>query len=317
MALEEEDGMNGHVVEIIGLSKQFDDFIAVDNVSLSVEKGEIFGLLGPNGAGKSTMIKMLCGILSPTSGKGTVYGNDIVTEQEQIKNIIGYMSQKFSLYEDMTIQENLEFFGSIYGLERKALDAGMRRVYEMAEIGSQKDLLVKNLPGGIKQRLALGTAILHDPPVLFLDEPTSGVDPLMRRNFWDIIYRFSEEGRTIFVTTHYMDEAEHCNRIALIIAGKIIALDSPDALKSTLSYSVYTITTDNFIGVFEKMRGLDFIVECAIFGSDIHIICEKRVPARRKIIDFFKRQGIKSYRINAIPPSLEDVFVTYAREYNL
>ncbi|MBP7734910.1 MAG: ABC transporter ATP-binding protein [Spirochaetes bacterium] len=305
------------VVEIRNLTKTFGDFTAVNNISLSVEKGEIFGFLGPNGAGKTTTIKMLCGILMPTSGEGRVSGFDIIAEQEKIKTIIGYMSQRFSLYEDLTVVENLEFYGSIYGLEGRKLKESIGRVVDMAGIGDRKNDLVKNLPGGMKQRLALGGAILHDPPILFLDEPTSGVDPLMRRNFWDIIYRFSEEGRTIFVTTHYMDEAEHCNRIALVIAGQIIALDSPEALKKNFDNAVYSIVTDNFLEVFEKIRYLDFIIEAAIFGTDIHILCGKDVPAKKKIAAFFKEQDISSYAIHRITPSLEDVFVSNARKYAL
>lgn len=306
-----------HVVEIKNLTKTFGDFTAVNNISLSVEKGEIFGFLGPNGAGKTTTIKMLCGIMLPTSGEGRVSGYDIINEQEQIKNVIGYMSQRFSLYEDLTVIENLEFFGSIYGLDGSRLREGIARVLDMAGIGEKKNELVKNLPGGIKQRLSLGGAILHDPPILFLDEPTSGVDPLMRRNFWDIIYRFSEEGRTIFVTTHYMDEAEHCNRIALIINGEIIALDSPDELKRNFRHSVYSLATDNFLEVFEKVRYLDFIIEAAIFGTDIHILCERDVPIKRKISDFFKEQGVSHYSIHRVTPTLEDVFVSNARKYKL
>jgi ABC-2 type transport system ATP-binding protein len=305
------------VVEIRNLTKKFGDFTAVNNISLSVEKGEIFGFLGPNGAGKTTTIKMLCGILVPTSGEGLVSGYDIISEQEKIKSIIGYMSQRFSLYEDLTVVENLSFYGSIYGLEGSRLKQAIGRVVDMAGIGDRKNDLVKNLPGGMKQRLALGGAILHDPPILFLDEPTSGVDPLMRRNFWDIIYRFSEEGRTIFVTTHYMDEAEHCNRIALVIAGEIIALDSPEALKKNFNNTVYSIVTDNFLDVFEKIRYLDFIIEAAIFGADIHILCGGDVPVKRKIAVFFKGQGINSYAIHRITPSLEDVFVSNARKYSL
>ncbi len=306
-----------NIVEIRNLTKKFGDFTAVNNISLSVKKGEIFGFLGPNGAGKTTTIKMLCGILMPTSGEGLVSGYDIISEQEKIKTIIGYMSQRFSLYEDLTVMENLDFYGSIYGLDGKPLKHAISRVVDMAGIGDRKNDLVKNLPGGIKQRLALGGAILHDPPILFLDEPTSGVDPLMRRNFWDIIYRFSEEGRTIFVTTHYMDEAEHCNRIALVIAGEIIALDSPEALKKNFNNSVYSIMTDNFLKVFEKIRYQDFIVEAAIFGADIHILCGADVPVKKKIAAFFKEQGIPSYSIHRITPSLEDVFVSNARKYSL
>jgi ABC-2 type transport system ATP-binding protein len=306
-----------HIVEIKNLTKKFGDFTAVNNITLSVEKGEIFGFLGPNGAGKTTTIKMLCGIMMPTSGEGSVSGYDIIAEQEKIKTVIGYMSQRFSLYEDLTVSENLEFFGSIYGLEGSRLQQAIGRVVDMAGIGDKKNELVKSLPGGMKQRLALGGAILHDPPVLFLDEPTSGVDPLMRRNFWDIIYRFSEEGRTIFVTTHYMDEAEHCNRIALIIAGEIIALDSPDALKKNFNHTVYSLTTEKFLEVFGKIRYLDFIIEAAIFGTDIHILCDGDAPVKKKVAAFFREQGISSYALHRIMPSLEDVFVSNARKYNL
>ena len=304
-------------VEIRNLTKKFGDFTAVNNISLSVEKGEIFGFLGPNGAGKTTTIKMLCGILMPTSGEGRVSGYDIISEQEKIKTIIGYMSQRFSLYEDLTVVENLEFYGSIYGLEGARLKQAIGRVVDMAGIGDRKNELIKNLPGGMKQRLALGGAILHDPPILFLDEPTSGVDPLMRRNFWDIIYRFSEEGRTIFVSTHYMDEAEHCNRIALVIGGQIIALDSPESLKRNFTNSVYSIVTDDFLEVFEKIRYRDFIIEAAIFGADIHILCEADVPVKRKVTAFFREHNISSYSINRITPSLEDVFVSNARKFSL
>ena len=180
----------GFSVEIDGLTKRFGDFTAVNNVSFSVNEGEIFGFLGPNGAGKSTTIRMLCGILLPTGGRGSVMGYDIMSEQQEIKNVIGYMSQKFSLYDDLSVIENLEFFGSIYGLDGKRLKSRIDYVLELAEIGERKDMQVKNLPIGIKQRLSLGGAILHDPPILFLDEPTSGVDPIMRRNFWELIYQF-------------------------------------------------------------------------------------------------------------------------------
>jgi ABC-2 type transport system ATP-binding protein len=275
------------IVEVNNLTKRFGDFTAVNGISFSVEKGEIFGFLGPNGAGKSTTIKMLCGILMPTSGEGSVSGFDIITRQESIKNVIGYMSQRFSLYEDLTVRENLEFFGSVYGLEGKVMREGIEQVSALAGIERQTNELVRDLPAGIKQRLALGAAILHDPPILFLDEPTSGVDPMMRRNFWDVIYRFSREGRTVFVTTHYMDEAEHCNRIALIISGEIIALDSPDALKKNFPYHVYRISTGNFLETFEKIRKLDFIIEAAIFGSDIHILCESGAQIKKRVESFF------------------------------
>ncbi len=302
-----------HSVTVSNLTKRFGDFTAVDGVSFSVAKGEIFGLLGPNGAGKSTTIRMLCGILAPSGGSGTVSGFDIINGQENIKQAIGYMSQRFSLYDDLTVEENLTFYGSIYGLEGGTLRARMRNATDMAGIGRRKDIVVKNLPGGIKQRLALGCAILHDPPVLFLDEPTSGVDPIMRRNFWDIIYSFSREGKTIFVTTHYMDEAEHCSRMALIIAGKIIALDTPKNLKESLPYGVYALRVPDFIGVFDYIDSLDFIKEAAIFGSDIHILCDRDFPLEKALRRALSAKGISGYRIERISPTLEDVFVTHAR----
>ncbi|HPS59313.1 MAG TPA: ABC transporter ATP-binding protein [Spirochaetota bacterium] len=300
-------------VEVKGLTKRFGDFTAVEHVSFSTGSGEIFGFLGPNGAGKSTTIKMLCGIISPTEGTGSVGGHDIVMGQEGIKNTIGYMSQKFSLYNDLTVRENLIFFGGLYGLEKERLRERMHYVHEMAGIGDRMNHMVVSLPGGIKQRLALGCAMLHDPPILFLDEPTSGVDPIMRRNFWDLIYDFSRAGKTIFVTTHYMDEAEHCDRMALIIAGKIIALDTPEKLKQTLAYDVYALTVDDFIRVFDMIHELPFIDEAAIFGSNIHILCEKGFNLGKSLGSVLRGSGIKKFSIEKIEATLEDVFVTNAR----
>ena len=305
------------VVSIENLTKKFGDFIAVNDISLSVNKGEIFGFLGPNGAGKSTTIKMLCGILLPTEGSGAVSGYDIISEQGKIKSNIGYMSQKFSLFEDLTVIENLTFFGSIYGLEGRKLSSRIKIALDMSDIRKRKDELVAKLPVGIKQRLALSCAILHDPDILFLDEPTSGVDPIMRRIFWEMIYTFSREGKTIFVTTHYLDEAEHCDRIALIIAGKIIALDSPENLKSNLGYNVYTIKVDNFIKVFDKISRIDFIEEAAIFGSDIHVLCDKKVQMKSRMKKVFNEIDVPSYKIEKVKPNLEDVFVTHARKYDV
>jgi ABC-2 type transport system ATP-binding protein len=190
-------------------------------------------------------------------------------------------------------------------------------VLEIAGIGTRKNDLVKELPGGIKQRLSLGCAILHDPPILFLDEPTSGVDPIMRRNFWDIIYKFSEMGKTIFVTTHYMDEAEHCDRIALIISGSIIALDSPEKLKDGLKYKVYSLEVENFLKVFDVVSSIKGISEAAVFGSNIHIICDKKIDIRKELDSVLKKSGIKKYNLHEIRPTLEDVFVTSAREYGV
>lgn len=305
--------MNGNTVEVRGLTKRFGDFYAVNDISFAVRAGEIFGFLGPNGAGKSTTIRILCGILAPTAGEGSVAGFNIMTEQEGIKSAIGYMSQKFSLYDDLTVRENLEFFGSVYGLEGARLRERIAYVVKMADIGRRGDAMVRGLPGGVKQRLALGGAILHDPPVLFLDEPTSGVDPIMRRTFWEIIYDFSRNGKTIFVTTHYMDEAEHCDRMALIIAGKIIALDSPAALKAALPYSVWSLRTGRFIEVFEEVAALPFIDEAAIFGSDIHIMCAKDFPLKRELAKALRGKGFSDCIIEEVGATLEDVFVSHAR----
>jgi len=297
-------------VTVLDLTKRFDRFTAVDKISFNVNKGEIFGFLGPNGAGKSTTIKMLCGIIAPSCGSGYVNGFDIVKEQYNIKRSIGYMSQKFSMYDDLTVVENLEFFGSIYGLPGNLLNTRIEQIVGMMEMTEMKKKMMRDLPLGIKQRLALGGAIIHNPGILFLDEPTSGVDPIMRRNFWDLIYSFAEEGKTIFVTTHYMDEAEHCDRIALILGGKIIALDSPEGLKSSLNFDVYRIKTENLIETFNVLSSMDFIKEAAIFGADIHILCDKGERVIPKLDKIFKEKNYNGYSIDKIYPSLEDVFVT-------
>lgn len=221
-------------VEVEGLVKQFGDFVAVDHVNLSVAKGEIFGFLGPNGAGKSTTIRILCGLLAPSAGKARVNGFDVATEPESVKQSIGYMSQKFSLYDDLTVGENLDFFCGIYGVPKDKREERKRFALDMAGLHGKTGSMTRLLAGGWKQRLALSTAILHDPPVLFLDEPTSGVDPIARRTFWDLIDQLSSAGRTIFVTTHYMDEAEYCHRVALLYKGKAIAMDSPRVLKQQM-----------------------------------------------------------------------------------
>jgi len=221
---------NGWAVEVENLVKRFGDFTAVDRISLRVRRGEIFGFLGPNGAGKSTAIRILCGLLSPTSGTAKVGGIDVSRDPETIRQNIGYMSQKFSLYDDLTVEENLDFFGGIYGVPAERRLEREEYVLRMAGLTDQRSRMTRLLAGGWKQRLALGCAILHEPPILFLDEPTSGVDPIARREFWDLIYQLSENGHTVFVTTHYMDEAEYCHRLALMYKGKIVAMDTPAAL---------------------------------------------------------------------------------------
>jgi ABC-2 type transport system ATP-binding protein len=222
----------GNAVEIDGLVKRFGNFVAVDHVSLHVKRGEIFGFLGPNGAGKSTTIRILCGLLGPTEGRAVVGGHDVAKAPEEVKQAIGYMSQKFSLYDDLTVEENIDFFSGVYGVPRERRTERKDRVLTMAGLGDSRAIMTRDLAGGWKQRLALGCAILHSPPIVFLDEPTSGVDPIARRNFWDLIYEMAEHGRTVFVSTHYMEEAEYCHRLALMYQGRVIALGTPAELKA-------------------------------------------------------------------------------------
>ncbi len=241
------------VVEVNNLIKRFGEFVAVDRVSLAVERGEIFGFLGPNGAGKSTTIRILCGLLAPTEGTARVNGFDVATQPEDVKQSIGYMSQKFSLYDDLTVVENIDFFSGIYDVARERREERKAYVLRMAGLEEKRETMTRLLAGGWKQRLALGCAILHEPPVLFLDEPTSGVDPIARRAFWDLIYQLAEAGSTIFVSTHYMDEAEYCHRIALMHRGKVIALGSPAELKAHMNVATME---DVFLNAIEtEVRG--------------------------------------------------------------
>jgi len=240
--------MNPYSIEVEELVKRFNDFVAVDHISFKVKQGEIFGFLGPNGAGKSTTIRILCGLLKPTAGKVKVAGHDIYTASEKVKQHIGYMSQRFSLYPDLTVWENISFYGGIYGLKKKELKERAETLLIQAGLKERQDTLVSQLPRGFKQRLALICAILHQPKIVFLDEPTSGVDPYARRRFWEIIYQLAKEGITVFVTTHYMDEAEFCDRLALIHQGKIIAQGSPEELKNHL----YTSLEEVFVNLIRN-----------------------------------------------------------------
>jgi len=238
-----------YTVEVNNLSRAFGKFTAVDQVSFSVKKGEIFGFLGANGAGKTTTIRMLCGLLMPSSGTASVGGFDVYTQPEDIKKNIGYMSQRFSLYEDLTVRENIRFYGGVYGLTRQQIHQKTDELLDFLNLQEQADSLTASIPLGWKQRLALSTAMLHDPPIIFLDEPTSGVDPVSRKNFWLLIYRLAEQGKTIFVTTHFMDEAEYCNRVSIMRDGAIIELEKPQALRE--KYKAATMQ-DVFMQVVEK-----------------------------------------------------------------
>jgi ABC-2 type transport system ATP-binding protein len=306
---------NGNAVEIESLVKRFGDFCAVDHVSLSVAKGEIFGFLGPNGAGKSTTIRMLCGLLVPTEGKARVGGFDVATQAELIKQSIGYMSQKFSLYDDLTVEENIEFFSGIYGVPRELQAERKDYVLEMAGLTERKTSLTRLLSGGWKQRLALGCAILHQPPVLFLDEPTSGVDPIARRNFWDLIYRLSEAGHTIFVSTHYMDEAEYCHRLALMYRGRVIALGTPLALKQQLeSHILMQLDSSDLLGSIKALEGREGISDIAVFGGGLHVTVKEATVSERLIREVLNKEYIQVHLLKVIPPSMEDVFVALIEE---
>ena len=299
------------VVEVEDLVKKFGSFVAVDHIHFQVEKGEIFGFLGPNGAGKSTTIRMLCGLLLPTSGKGKVAGFDIMKEPEKIKQAIGYMSQKFSLYDDLTVAENLHFFGGIYGLSGSLQREREREVLEMIGLQGFQERSTRTLPVGWKQRLALGCAILHAPSALFLDEPTSGVDPISRRNFWSLIQEMGEEGVTTFVTTHYMDEAEYCGRLALIYQGRIIALGTPSELKlKTLSQGVLEVECDPLVPALDLLKKEPWVSESAVFGDGLHVIGKEGADLEREIHVLFQKHGILLKRVGTIRPSLEDVFVS-------
>jgi ABC-2 type transport system ATP-binding protein len=296
-----------------GLTKRFGDFVAVDEVSFEVWTGEIFGFLGPNGAGKTTTIKMLAGLLAPTSGRGTVAGLDLATGREGIKRTIGYMSQLFSLYADLTVEENIAFFQRLYAVPRARRAERREWVLEMAGLTDHRGRLTGELPLGWKQRLALGCAVLHEPPILFLDEPTSGVDPISRRSFWDLIYELAEGGTTVFVTTHYMEEAEYCDRLALMNRGRLIALDTPSRLREEMPEPILEVRVDDSPRAVEALQGLPGILEAALFGRTLHVAVDDLEGARQAIPRRLEAHGVAFQGLEPIAPSLEDVFVARVR----
>ncbi len=296
--------MREAAVTIKELVKRFGSFVAVDRVNMEVGRGEIFGFLGPNGAGKSTTIRMLCGLLEPTSGSATVGGRDVATQSEEIKQHIGYMSQKFSLYDDLSVEENIDFFSGIYGVPDSRRAARKDYVLKMAGIEDRRKTMTRLLPGGLKQRLALGCAILHEPPILFLDEPTSGVDPIARRNFWDLIYQLSAGGQTIFVSTHYMDEAEYCHRIALMYKGKVIALGTPDDLKQSLrNYHILHLEVSDVLGSMKILEHMQGISDVAVFGGGLHVTALDAATALAQIRPALEGAGFTvSVLSRSLPP---------------
>ncbi|MEW6198018.1 MAG: ABC transporter ATP-binding protein [Planctomycetota bacterium] len=293
------------------LEKRFGSFVAVNRVSFEVAKGEIFGFLGPNGAGKSTTIRMLCGLLAPSGGSGTVAGFDVRTQPEQIKAHIGYMSQKFSLYEDLTVEENIDFYSGIYRIPAARKKERKEWVIEMAGLREHRRSRTATLSGGWKQRLALGCAILHEPPVIFLDEPTSGVDPMSRRRFWDLIYELAGKGVTVFVTTHYMDEAEYCDRLGLIYRGELIATGTPGALKTQLMREeVLDVLCERPQDALGEIEGAAGVKEVALFGRGLHVVADDGDAAASTVRSLLRERGYQVERVEQIVPSLEDVFVS-------
>ncbi len=297
-------------IEVNNLTKKFGDFVSVDNISFKVKQGEIFGFLGSNGAGKSTTIRMLCGILQPTSGDALVGGHSVMQEPNSVKRKIGYMSQRFSLYNDLTVEENINFFGGVYGLSGETLNERKKWVLEIANLKGKESILTGSLPGGIKQRLALGTAVIHRPNIVFLDEPTSGVDPISRRGFWELINYLSNEGTTVFVTTHYLEEAEFCGNIILINAGKLIAEGSSSELKSNyLTHKIYELECDKTIEAMEVLEKMPFVEETSIFGNSLHLSVNTKFKEVAQIDYVLNQRGIELKKAEEIIPTLEDVFI--------
>jgi ABC-2 type transport system ATP-binding protein len=300
-----------NAVSIQDLVKRFGDFAAVDCISLEVKKGEVFGFLGPNGAGKSTTIRMLCGLLRPTSGRALVAGFDVARQPEAVRQNIGYMSQKFSLYNDLTVIENLRLFAGLYSVPAKQLQQRIDWALQMSDLKGKQKLITGTLPGGWKQRLALGCAVLHKPPIVFLDEPTSGVDPISRRQFWELIHSMAAEGVTVFVTTHYMEEAEYCNRLALIFRGKMVALGTPAELKrEAMKGELLLVECEPLGRAVEVLQTADKVIDAAVFGNALHLVVEDAAAAAPRLRETLAGQGIAVSRMEKIRPSLEDVFVS-------
>ncbi|MFI5354130.1 MAG: ATP-binding cassette domain-containing protein [Desulfobaccales bacterium] len=302
-------------IVVQNLSRHFGTFKAVDQISFEVKQGEIFGFLGPNGAGKSTTIRMLNGLLLPTSGAGRVGGFDIIRENDRIKQHIGYMSQRFSLYEDLTAEENLDFFGGVYGLPADRLRARITEVLRLVDLEERRHDLTRTLPLGLKQRLALASAIIHEPSILFLDEATSGVDPISRRNFWDLIYAMAAQGVTILVTTHYMEEAEFCDRLVLIFQGRIVAQGTPRELKAAVKETILAVHPDDLDAALELIKKVPGVVEAAVFGDGLHVAVTEPEAGERDIAATLKAHNLAlRRRTEPVRPSLEDAFIAVVQK---
>ncbi len=304
------------VIETDRLTRRFGDVVAVDEVTLGVPRAAIYGFLGPNGSGKSTIIRVLCGVLRPSAGRGTVLGHDVAREAELIKRRIGYMSQKFSLYGDLSVTENMEFYARIYGLSRERARRRKKELFDLVGIGPFERRLARQLSGGWKQRLALACALVHEPEVVFLDEPTAGIDPVARRELWDLLFELSGRGVTLFVTTHYMDEAERCSHVGYIYLGRLIVHGKPDDLKQLAAVTPagtrrLEITCPHATAVLPRLRSVPGVRDVTLFGEGLHVLVEERVPDARLIEALGAPPA--AVEIRSIAPTLEDVFVTLSR----
>jgi ABC-2 type transport system ATP-binding protein len=297
-------------IQVERLTRRFGRFMAVDGISFEVRRGEVFGFLGANGAGKSTTIRMLCGLLTPTSGRAVIDGIDVVADPEGVKRRIGYMSQRFSLYELLTVDQNIRFYGGLYGLERDRLEARRAFVLDMAGLRGREGELARNLSGGWRQRLALGCALLHEPPLVFLDEPTGGVDPVSRRDFWRLIDDLSHAGTTVLVTTHYLDEAERCDRVAIIHAGKLAALGTTGELKQRFAdRPILEVRAADPVHAMTTLDGMPFVEKTSLFGTSVHAVLRDRSTTADDVATALKQAGITVNSVSAVVPSLEDVFL--------
>lgn len=307
-----------NAIELHSLTRKFGEFTAVDNVSFEVRRGSIFGFLGPNGSGKSTCIRMLCGLLAPTSGAATVNGFDIVRQSEQVKQSIGYMNQSFSLYRDLTVSENLTFFGGVYGLPRARLAQRKKEVIELTGLGPYVDRRASDLSGGWRQRLSLAASLIHEPELIFLDEPTAGIDPVARRELWDLLFELASNGKTLFVTTHYMDEAERCNEIAYIYLSKLMLKGTPHELKQlpdvcppgARRVGIATLSPAQALSALKKQP---FTIDATLVESEIHLLMPQETPDQL-VLDTMDAAGAAGYNLREAEPSLEDVFVLITRK---
>ncbi len=302
-------------LEVQGLTKRFGNFTAVDHITFEVQPGEVIGYLGPNGSGKTTTIRMLCGLLKPTEGTANIMGIDVVKDPEGIKPHIGYMSQKFSLYNDLSVLENLAFYAGVYDVPESQEKQRIGEILHLAGLESRTKTLVNDLSGGWRQRLALGCAILHRPPLLFLDEPTSGVDPVARREFWDLIYQMAAQGTTIFITTHYMDEAEHCNRVGFMYRSKLLAFDSPSGLKSMyLHGAAWDLEADPLLETVEQLSQMEGIAQASLHGDRAHVIIDSRHWTEQHLKKELAKKGLIVKSIETVQSTLEDVFTLLAHQ---